>query len=54
MNRRKYEKWEEFFDDVDLMINNAMIYNEDESEVFKDAEQIRVSKGGVRFSAGAH
>ncbi|EIW69929.1 hypothetical protein TREMEDRAFT_68376 [Tremella mesenterica DSM 1558] len=38
---RRYEKWEEFFEDVDLMINNAMIYNEDESEVYKDAEQIR-------------
>jgi hypothetical protein len=41
---RKYEAWEQFFDDVELMCSNAMEYNEDGSEVFIDAQQIRVSR----------
>lgn len=40
---RKYETWEEFFDDVDVMCSNAMEYNEDGSEVYQDAQHIKVS-----------
>lgn len=43
MVSRKYETWEEFFVDVDLMCSNAFTYNEDDSEVYKDAQQIKVS-----------
>lgn len=39
---RLYETWEFFFEDVELMCANAMLFNEDESEVFKDAQQIKV------------
>ncbi|TYJ54395.1 hypothetical protein B9479_004983 [Cryptococcus floricola] len=38
---RRYETWEEFFDDLELMCNNAMEYNEDESAVFQDAKRIK-------------
>ncbi|WVQ95513.1 hypothetical protein IAU59_002610 [Kwoniella sp. CBS 9459] len=37
---RRYESWQEFFSDVELMCTNAMEYNEDESEVYNDAKQI--------------
>jgi hypothetical protein len=43
MVSRKYETWEEFFDDVDVMCSNAMEYNEDGSEVYQDAQHIKVS-----------
>jgi hypothetical protein len=39
---RFYETWEAFFADVELMCANAMLYNEDASEVYRDAEQIKV------------
>jgi hypothetical protein len=42
MLSRKYEMWEEFFVDADLMCSNAFTYNEDDSEVYKDARQIKV------------
>ncbi|ODN99502.1 hypothetical protein L198_03346 [Cryptococcus wingfieldii CBS 7118] len=38
---RRYETWEEFFDDLELMCNNAMEYNTDESAVFQDAKRIK-------------
>ncbi|WVR08581.1 hypothetical protein IAU60_005636 [Kwoniella sp. DSM 27419] len=38
---RRYEGWQEFFDDVNLMCNNAMEYNEDASEVYNDAREIK-------------
>lgn len=43
MLARRYDTWEEFFEQVELMCNNAMQYNEDESDVFRDAQQIMVS-----------
>jgi hypothetical protein len=43
MLSRKYETWEDFFADIDLMCSNAFTYNEDDSEVYKDARQIKVS-----------
>lgn len=30
--------------DIDTMFNNAKIYNEDESQVYKDAVQLQVPK----------
>lgn len=39
---RRYDSWEEFFDDMELMCNNAMEYNADGSQVFQDAQQIMV------------
>lgn len=42
MMHRKYETWEEFFDEAELMCSNAFQYNEDDSEVYADATQIKV------------
>jgi hypothetical protein len=42
MLSRKYETWEEFFNEVDLMCANAFTYNEDDSDIYKDAKQIKV------------
>mgnify|MGYP002718787137 CR=1 FL=1 len=41
MIARSYTTWQEFFDDVTLMVRNAQTYNEDDSEVFRDAAQIQ-------------
>lgn len=41
---RKYDTWEEFFAEVELMCANAFAYNEDDSDVFKDAQQIKVGR----------
>lgn len=40
---RTYQGWEQFFDDVVLMCDNAIVYNEDDSEVYRDAYQIKAS-----------
>ena len=40
---RSYEHWHEFYEDVTTMCRNAMVYNEDGSEVYQDAQQIQVS-----------
>ena len=42
MVARFYGTFEQFFDDLDLMCANAFTYNEDDSEVFRDAQQIKV------------
>ena len=38
----KYESLEDFVADIKLMVDNARFYNEDGSEVFKDADRIWV------------
>nr|XP_019008138.1 uncharacterized protein I206_07306 [Kwoniella pini CBS 10737]OCF46919.1 hypothetical protein I206_07306 [Kwoniella pini CBS 10737] len=38
---RRYESFQEFADDIELMVKNGMQYNEDGSEVYRDAQQIR-------------
>ena len=43
MVSRMYQTCEQFFEDIELMCANAMQYNEDESEVYRDAAQIKVS-----------
>ncbi|BEI81463.1 hypothetical protein CcaverHIS002_0206230 [Cutaneotrichosporon cavernicola] len=40
MMSRRYHTSEEFFIEVERMCDNAMLYNEDESEVWRDAKQI--------------
>ena len=35
--RKKYQSLEHFMKDMELMFKNAMAYNEDESEIYKDA-----------------
>ena len=47
MMHRKYEKWEEFFDEGAVMCWNAFTYNEDDSEVYQDALQIKASQVSV-------
>lgn len=48
MIARTYQTWEQFFEDVELMCNNATLYNEDESEVYRDALQIKVNLSRTR------
>ena len=38
----EYENIEQLREDVHLLVNNAKIYNEDGSQVYKDAESIWV------------
>lgn len=45
MMARKYETPDEFLGELETMCANAFTYNEDDSEVFKDAQQIKVSHG---------
>ncbi len=40
--RRKYQSVDHFMKDIDTMFNNAKIYNEDESRIYKDANQLQV------------
>lgn len=40
---RYYISKEQFYDDVELMCRNAIAYNEDDSDVNRDAQQILVS-----------
>lgn len=56
MVARRYETTEQFMDDIDLMCKNAMHYNEDDSDVFRDALQIKVCLGFIcaRAVPGSH
>jgi hypothetical protein len=49
---RIYTTWQQFFEDIELMCGNAMQYNEDASEVFKDALQIQVGYVTIPLSPG--
>ncbi|KAI9879237.1 MAG: hypothetical protein M1830_009168 [Pleopsidium flavum] len=40
--RRKYQSVDHFMKDIDTMFNNAKIYNEDESQVYKEANQLQI------------
>ena len=39
--RKKYQSLEHFLKDVDLMFNNAKEYNQDESDIYKDAVELQ-------------
>jgi len=43
IKRRDYKKMDNFVTDMNLMFNNAKIYNADESQIFKDAVTLQVS-----------
>ncbi|SMY29063.1 unnamed protein product [Zymoseptoria tritici ST99CH_1A5] len=45
VKRKKYKALEEFMADVNLMFNNAKAYNQDESQIFKDAVALQVEAG---------
>lgn len=40
VKRKKYQSLEHFMRDMELMFNNAMKYNEDESDIYKDAKEL--------------
>lgn len=44
---RKYETVDEFFAEIETMCNNAFTYNEDDSDIFKDAKQIKVGNDTI-------
>lgn len=39
--RKKYQSVEHFMKDIDLMFENAKVYNEDDSEIYKDAVDLQ-------------
>ncbi|THV75028.1 hypothetical protein D6D29_00117 [Aureobasidium pullulans] len=41
LKRKKYQSLEQFMRDVDLMFENAKKYNEDESQIYKDAVELQ-------------
>jgi chromatin structure-remodeling complex subunit RSC1/2 len=40
VKRKKYQSLEHFMKDMELMFHNAMQYNEDESDLYKDAKEL--------------
>ena len=42
MDKGLYATLQEFMADIELMVNNARLFNEDGSEVFEDANRIWV------------
>jgi len=47
IKRRDYKKMDNFVTDMNLMFNNAKIYNADESQIFKDAVTLQVSISSI-------
>jgi chromatin structure-remodeling complex subunit RSC1/2 len=45
VKRKKYATLEAFMSDVNLMFNNAKEYNQDDSQIFKDAVALQVEAG---------
>lgn len=41
LKRKKYQSFEQFMRDVEQMFENARVYNEDESEIYKDAVELQ-------------
>ena len=39
--RKKYRSLDEFMKDIDLMFDNAMAFNEDDSDIFQDAKDLK-------------
>ena len=39
--RKKYQSVDHFMKDIDTMFNNAKAYNEDDSQIYKDAQQLQ-------------
>ena len=40
--RKKYQSVDHFMRDIDTMFNNAKMYNEDESQIYQEAEYLQV------------
>ena len=40
--RKKYQSVDHFMRDIDVMFNNAKSYNQDESQIYKDAVYLQV------------
>ena len=40
--RKKYQSVDHFMKDIDTMFNNAKMYNEDESQIYQEAEYLQV------------
>jgi chromatin structure-remodeling complex subunit RSC1/2 len=45
VKRKKYKTLEDFMADVNLMFNNAKSYNQDESQIYKDAVALQIEAG---------
>ncbi len=43
LKRKKYQSLDHFMKDIDIMFNNAKSYNEDESQIHREAEYLQVN-----------
>ena len=43
LKRKKYHSVEQFMKDIEQIFDNAKLYNEDESQIYKDAVDLQVS-----------
>ena len=43
LKRKKYHSVEQFMKDIEQIFENAKLYNEDESQIYKDAVDLQVS-----------
>jgi len=53
LKRKKYQSLEQFMRDVDLMFENAKLYNEDESQIHKDAVHLQAEAHRLAAEEGA-
>ena len=44
LKRKKYHSVEQFMKDIEQIFENAKLYNEDESQIYKDAVDLQVSR----------
>lgn len=52
--RKKYQSVDQFMRDVETMFENAKMYNRDDSQIYKDAVDLQVSRFPVVFRCRAH
>lgn len=43
LKRKKYQSLDHFMKDIDIMFNNAKSYNEDDSQIHREAEYLQVN-----------
>lgn len=54
INRKEYQSLKEYREDIHLLCQNARTYNEDSSEIYRDADTIEVSSVFYANSTGSH
>ena len=52
--RKKYQSVDHFMRDIDVMFNNAKSYNQDESQIYKDAVYLQVCSCSTSLAFVTH